>query len=1686
MSSKNSTQSAFTAPAMLLHRATKGGARSIGIPTRHVWAIMFISILGRDVRGLSPVRSTAPSAYTFRSCAPLWAPRPVDGGVLTAQIQVHVFEDPVTKKRQNAMRLGVRILTNGSHCWSMSAEESLTGDPQKLLDPFPLPESVNVADSATSVSLKNASSILCSAIQGTFLASSSVCDLERCISVDPGTLYRAAGVATTSIWTECMDDAEIDFSGGEWRPVTPSATFWTGIQWEGTRGPSDFVYFSVTHPLERNEQIACVWERQAGIINSACRKYTRGIVDASEIFTHLGALLNPRFHCDSKAPKNESVSLSFSNGDAHPIQPSSLPLWEADAVEARLLSSDALEEIHFTLRGLHAGGQPRINYITKHSYILSLPDCKTRIPLPLRQAQLPSFSRLDYSLPCNGSAQFLVDGLALTATLQEAQSDDLCGRVRNRCERVEKLETILPIREATDTLSCFQIDAALPCLEGSDGKLYLIAPAGFTTAARGVKNVSIAQGVDAPVVFVSAADPSIDILIAQTPDGPWAWGWVGSKTILPARLNALQGGLAMRAACQQAGVVSPKALRSRQLVLVVNVTDYTQSKYPSDCKEVCRSLGAKCATSTEMSDGGCGIYSWSLRSEEDDSACENCSARDELSGEPEDDDGFLRALLRHYDIPLFDFSRASLPAFSELRDFTGNDIVATSCPMTRTGQDSELWRFEGLPRNLAITAHRWVSSATGPRLSLALWQWPSANSIDARECLTGNNAVCVPSVVAPRRLGEWICDAFWEIVYKPSGWWSEKSASVNRDDEQLNVTVIWGNRHSNATVKARLSLDVQGSLAHVAMERGTMSRNGRLLSGVVHGAQIALALPGMITIGTENQTTRTLNAPSVCPPAEDVARSVHMLNHAELDFIATWECTSATLVALYGFNESESIQTLSFGKGFSLHASPTILQQLDITRALVWSAGGQQNGLAQPSGAPVKVVYLENFGMQLRTFSKPEALGDSSYSIFRIPSCNEGVDQLGFMSDQGVWVGSLPELPGCPDPDEILPGLLGGRSTALRVRTLPRAPFSGFYLKSDNEYVVFSANGEVARLLVSGWECPERAQPALGYLAGSAIHGRRLDEDCEDGFALPDCSLRCQECLFGGTCDSGRTGSGVCKCPERRTGGDCSQCEDGWTGEKCEDVFVPCTGSISPVRASEACLCLQGSFPSPTDRACVACECTGGSFCNTSTGGCICRNNSACVPSRSSGCSPDNGECFCKKQYGGADCSECSEAFEGDDCEDCAPMYYRTHGDCVLCEKCSIDGTRYCDTGTGTCVCKDQSLLNASTGCSTCTSGYSGWPLCTYCSPEFYWDAALQVCAKCSHCSEARSFGCYGNTSECYCKFRFAGADCSECSTGYQGPNCDDCTSLFVPIGDSCVECNHCNVNNTKSCHSDPENDETGKCECIIGYAGSSCNDCATGYFPEHNLCIPCDCAEHGVCHDGPTGTGDCACQEGYTGQKCDVCDASKSYAATPVSTFGHVQGECVLVPHWNPFSLPWDNETWINNFTCPDSPNDWGVIGGQWLQCKISTSGIETSGDTYCTKCMNGGICSFNDRGEQQCDCPTVSSTAEPSAIQFEGEMCETCAGSIIRKQALWDLRPTFLCSNLECNGADRWIGYPPSLAEPKVLKCLCPGDGGSWAGENCDKCNLMGEDNGPRGFLWSDKKKCAWMAEPFPFFST
>ncbi|XP_029467612.1 laminin subunit alpha-5 isoform X2 [Rhinatrema bivittatum] len=166
-------------------------------------------------------------------------------------------------------------------------------------------------------------------------------------------------------------------------------------------------------------------------------------------------------------------------------------------------------------------------------------------------------------------------------------------------------------------------------------------------------------------------------------------------------------------------------------------------------------------------------------------------------------------------------------------------------------------------------------------------------------------------------------------------------------------------------------------------------------------------------------------------------------------------------------------------------------------------------------------------------------------------------------------------------------------------------------------------------------------------------------------------------------------------------------------------------------------------------------------------------------------CEPFGGQCACRSNVIGRDCSRCATGYWG--FPNCRPC------DC---------GPRLCDELTGRCICPPLTEK----------------PECTVCQPQTFGCHPLVGCEECN-CSrvgvqEQMELGCDLESGQCTCKPNVVGRQCERCAPGYYDfPNCRRCD---------------CHQEGTEPGICDSV---TGQCHCKENVEGLKCEQCKLGTF---------------------------------------------------------------------------------------------------------------------------------------------------------------------------------------------------------------------------------------------------------------
>ncbi|XP_070695085.1 laminin subunit alpha-5 [Pempheris klunzingeri] len=211
--------------------------------------------------------------------------------------------------------------------------------------------------------------------------------------------------------------------------------------------------------------------------------------------------------------------------------------------------------------------------------------------------------------------------------------------------------------------------------------------------------------------------------------------------------------------------------------------------------------------------------------------------------------------------------------------------------------------------------------------------------------------------------------------------------------------------------------------------------------------------------------------------------------------------------------------------------------------------------------------------------------------------------------------------------------------------------------------------------------------------------------------------------------------------------------------------------------------CGQTSFyinPSTASPFCLGSAVSLSAFFNNGAMPCACHE----VGAESDTCEPFGGQCRCRPNVIGRDCSMCATG----------------HWGFPNCRPCSC-GTRLCEPVTGDCICPPRTVR----------------PECTQCEPQTFGCHPVVGCEVCN-CSQpgiiSSDVSCDTLSGQCRCKNNVVGRQCDRCAPGFYGyPNCRPC------------DCNEAGTEE-EVCDS-----FTGQCLCKENVQGSRCDQCRVGTF---------------------------------------------------------------------------------------------------------------------------------------------------------------------------------------------------------------------------------------------------------------
>ncbi|XP_050725715.1 laminin subunit alpha-like isoform X5 [Eriocheir sinensis] len=273
-----------------------------------------------------------------------------------------------------------------------------------------------------------------------------------------------------------------------------------------------------------------------------------------------------------------------------------------------------------------------------------------------------------------------------------------------------------------------------------------------------------------------------------------------------------------------------------------------------------------------------------------------------------------------------------------------------------------------------------------------------------------------------------------------------------------------------------------------------------------------------------------------------------------------------------------------------------------------------------------------------------------------------------------------------------------------------------------------------------------------------------------------------------------------------------------------------------------------------------------------------------------------------------------------------------------------------------------------------------------------------------------------------------------QCPSNYEGSSCEDCARGYYraqrgPYGGYCVPC-QCNG------HSDVCDRETGRClNCRHHTVGDHCEMCASGYHGNATKGTPYDClicacplpsitnnfAESCFFLDDGNSVR-CDCKEGYVGERCERCAAG--YYGQP-EVLGDSCQPCQCNNNINP----------LDQYSCD-------YITGHCLTCLNNTYGDACErcapgyyGDAIALK--NCERCSCDECGTQNCEHYSGECQCYENVI---GEDCDRCAPDH------WGFASCQGCQPCQCG-----LASLRNQCDEGTGQCECQA---GVTGQRCDHC--------------------------------
>ena len=438
----------------------------------------------------------------------------------------------------------------------------------------------------------------------------------------------------------------------------------------------------------------------------------------------------------------------------------------------------------------------------------------------------------------------------------------------------------------------------------------------------------------------------------------------------------------------------------------------------------------------------------------------------------------------------------------------------------------------------------------------------------------------------------------------------------------------------------------------------------------------------------------------------------------------------------------------------------------------------------------------------------------------------------------------------------------------------------------------------------------------------------------------------------------------------------CASCDDGYalneTSETCALTTNTCVCSNGTPASGENCTsesaencqsCNNGYHLTNDECEPNQCVCSNGEA--SSGTACLTSGNTFCTSCNSGYHLSDNNcvsnVCVCPNGQASTSCSSNGTTL----CESCNPGYYLDDGQCIL-NQCT------CDNGTPTNGTNCETHNQAT--CDSCNTGYH------------LVDGACTL----NQC------GCPNGVAS-------SGTACPTNGTTF----CTSCTGDYVLTNNDCLlPCNDPFLNTI--CNNHGSYDTTSStCQCNVGYTGTYCCSCDTGYsqLPNGTCVLEADISNTCVCSNGTPATGDdcttneaniCAsCNSGYEKNLSNECVSTDVDVAFDSSVYQLCDGQTANVT-WNGYhNICEQNKT---NYETPPATNDVCTWGNERVAFQNSGTVLAIDdiaaqpGHTRYFICSKHPASKFTVVCNNICTCTNGNAASGTACTSNGTEICESC----------------------------------------------------------------------------------------------